>query len=155
MNSIFMKENIKIKILKEISQLKEIEIIESENFRNTAFRLKVLRELFNDERVIILVGMLDNYIKGYIILYNNEDVFDILKIAVKEEFKRKSIATRLLNYIRDNLIIDKEVKIMLEVRKTNDRAIKFYEKYGFQKISVRKKYYEDTNEDAIVMMYKK
>lgn len=155
MNSIFVNENIKIELLKEISQLKKIEIMEKENFKNTAFNLKVLEELFYDERAIILVGVLNDYISGYIILYNNEDIFDVMKIAVKEEFRRKSIATKLLDYINDNLISDKEVKIVLEVRKTNDKAIKFYEKYGFKKISIRKKYYEDTNEDAIVMLYEK
>ena len=39
---------------------------------------------------------------------------------------------------------------MLEVRDSNIIAIKFYEKRGFKKISVRKNYYQDTHEDAII-----
>ncbi|MGF6907022.1 ribosomal protein S18-alanine N-acetyltransferase [Fusobacterium sp. PH5-44] len=150
-----MKENVKIEPLTDFFQLEEIEKIEKNNFKNTAFSMRVLEELYYDERVIILVGIFQNCISGYVILYNNEDIYDILKIAVKNEFKRKSIGTKLLDYINNNLIKNRKISIMLEVRENNQRAINFYEKYGFQKISIRKKYYEDTDEDANIMIYSK
>ena len=49
---------------------------------------------------------------------------------------------------------DRELKLaVLEVRTSNNSAIKLYEKIGFKTLRVRKKYYSDTGEDAYVMLY--
>jgi len=148
----FKKEKlVRLDILDKIIDLKEIEILERENFVENYFKMKTLMELFEDERVKIIVAKAEEKIIGYISVYDNEDSLDIMKIAVKEDYKRKKIGTRLLNFVIDNF----NKKIFLEVRESNLRAINFYTRYGFAKISIRKNYYKDNNENAIIMLCEK
>ena len=53
--------------------------------------------------------------------------------------------------VGDLLTIENEKYITLEVRKSNARAIGLYEKFGFKSLGYRKKYYQDNNEDALIM----
>lgn len=111
-----------------------------------------------------LLQDLENDIYSYFIAYTKDELIpigfigisdlcytmDLLYIAVNKEKRNSSVGTKLLQYIEE-LAKNKGIeKIMLEVRDSNIIAIKFYEKRGFKKISVRKNYYQDTHEDAII-----
>lgn len=72
------------------------------------------------------------------------DVYEILAIATIEECRNKGIAQELLDKIKTK-------DIFLEVRKSNEKAINFYKKNNFKQISIRKGYYSDPTEDAIIM----
>ena len=78
------------------------------------------------------------------IILDSVDVYEILKIATIKEERNKNIASKLLEKI-------KEKDIFLEVRESNETAINFYKKNNFKQITIRKKYYSDTNENAIIM----
>lgn len=80
---------------------------------------------------------------AYIVVIDSIDVYEIFEIGVLEEYRRKNIASRLL----ESLDLDK--KIFLEVREDNIPAIRLYEKNGFKKISTRKNYYN--NISAVIM----
>ncbi|MBS9775692.1 MAG: GNAT family N-acetyltransferase [Fusobacterium sp.] len=84
-------------------------------------------------------------IVAYLIALDNLDSYDILKIAIDKNYRNIGIGEELLEKISDK-------NILLEVRESNLRAIKFYEKNSFTKISTRKNYYKDNNEKAIIMM---
>jgi len=75
----------------------------------------------------------------------------IVTVAVREQYRRMGIGERLLiasvELARD---ADQEV-VTLEVRASNDAAQLLYEKYGFAKVGLRKRYYTDDNEDAVIM----
>ncbi len=78
------------------------------------------------------------------------DVVDVETVFVKNEYRRKGFALKLL---QQAFKIAKEVmaeSVMLEVRESNFSAIKLYEKAGFTTISVRKNYYFD-GENALVL----
>jgi ribosomal-protein-alanine N-acetyltransferase len=71
---------------------------------------------------------------------------------VEKEYRRKNIATKLLESMW-KILEKKDIhSITLEVNCNNAAAIKFYEKNGFEKVSVREKYYG--NEDAFLMIKK-
>jgi len=72
------------------------------------------------------------------------DVYEILAIATIEECRNKGIAQELLDKIKTK-------DIFLEVRESNKKAINFYKKNNFKQISIRKGYYSDPTEDAIIM----
>jgi ribosomal-protein-alanine N-acetyltransferase len=75
----------------------------------------------------------------------------IVTVAVRESFRRMGIGERLLiAAIETALEFDQEV-LTLEVRKSNDAAQLLYEKYGFSRVGLRKRYYTDNNEDAVLM----
>ena len=90
---------------------------------------------------------------AYIVTWTVHDEVHILNIAVHPDFRKIGLGEMLL---RDCLGFssDRGLKLaVLEVRTSNNSAIKLYEKIGFKTLRVRKKYYSDTGEDAYVMLY--
>lgn len=98
------------------------------------------------------VAKKDDVILGYIVAQLLVDHFDLLAIAVSKEFRRQNIATLLLNKLFSTCKELNISNIFLEVRCNNLSAINFYIKNEFKKISERKNYYKDTNEDAYIYM---
>jgi len=88
---------------------------------------------------------------GYIFIWRFYDEIEIANIAVHPDYRRIGIGFKFMNKVL-NLYRGKIRKAFLEVRISNTPAQKLYRKLGFVKICIRKKYYSDTNEDAIVMM---
>ena len=87
---------------------------------------------------------------GYISVYHTVDELEILNLAVLPEERRRGYGRRLLCLA---LRLARKVaitKILLEVRVGNKPAICLYESCGFRREGVRKKYYTDTGEDALV-----
>lgn len=75
----------------------------------------------------------------------------ITNIAVSPEFRRKHIGEALLKKTIDICYSNMVKYITLEVRISNIPAISLYEKYGFKSFGTRKGYYQDNNEDALIM----
>ncbi|MDP9235847.1 MAG: ribosomal protein S18-alanine N-acetyltransferase [Chloroflexota bacterium] len=75
----------------------------------------------------------------------------IVTVAVRQDYRRMGIGGRLLiAAIEQASAYDQEL-VTLEVRASNDAAQRMYEKYGFMRAGVRKRYYTDNNEDAVIM----
>ena len=75
----------------------------------------------------------------------------ITTIAVSPQFRRNKIGEALLKTILDDCYKNMIKYITLEVRVSNVPAINLYEKYGFKSLGTRKGYYQDNNEDALIM----
>jgi ribosomal-protein-alanine N-acetyltransferase len=80
------------------------------------------------------------------------DELHLLKIAVTPAWRRQGIAARLLERCFASSAIRGAASVNLEVRTTNTPAIELYLKLGFKEVGKRHKYYEDTKEDALLMM---
>jgi len=91
-----------------------------------------------------------NTIIGFINYDSIYDHSELEYIYVIPEYRKKGIATMLLNKMIDNLDKDNIKNISLEVKDNNEKAIKFYEKNGFKKVTIRKNYYK--NNDAFLML---
>ena len=83
--------------------------------------------------------------------WNIIDEGHITTIAVKNEYQRKHIGEALIVKILDNCYENEIKYLTLEVRVSNLPAINLYKKYGFQSLGTRKGYYQDNNEDALIM----
>lgn len=118
--------------------------IHNENFLDIK-NIKDFDAFYKNSRYNIYEEYFENIFAGYLITYDNVDSLDIFEIAVDKNFRKKGIASKLLNRIND------ERKILLEVSEKNKIAINLYEKNGFKMISRRKNYYLDGS-DAIVMI---
>ncbi len=103
--------------------------------------------------------------KYYIVKYNDLivaytnfsivcETIEINSIVVKKDFKRKKIGTFILNNILEISRINNIERVLLEVRLSNIPGKMLYENFGFKKINIRKKYYPDNHEDAIIYEYK-
>jgi ribosomal-protein-alanine N-acetyltransferase len=88
---------------------------------------------------------------GYIVLYSVADEAHILNIAVHPHYRGKGCASSLIKHVLDCFEGKGVHEFFLEVREGNMAAIKLYQRFGFEKIGKRKKYYSETNEDALVM----
>jgi [ribosomal protein S18]-alanine N-acetyltransferase len=88
---------------------------------------------------------------AYASFYRVEDEMEILNIAVRPESRRQGLGLRLLAGVVQICARLGARTAFLEVRRGNDAARSLYEKFGFKEIGVRRGYYRDTGEDAILM----
>ena len=107
-------------------------------------------------------GELDNPLATYVVAVDGTDVLGfagvheisgegyITNIAVSESARRRGIGRVLLEKLID-ICKDKCTFVTLEVRAGNAPAISLYEKLGFEKLGIRKNFYEKPTEDAIIM----
>ena len=135
---------IKKLIIDDIDYIEQIFNLEKEIFTSSAFNRTYLDTLIKGDNSFIYVYLLENKVLGYLMVLDSIDVYEILAIATIEEYRNKGIAQELLDKIK---IKD----IFLEVRESNQVAINFYKKNKFNQISIRKNYYSEPNENAIIM----
>ncbi|MCP6756142.1 GNAT family N-acetyltransferase, partial [Klebsiella pneumoniae] len=72
-------------------------------------------------------------------------------IAVTEQFRNQGIAEKLIRYGLNSAALKGAETAMLEVRRSNESAIRLYTRLGFVVDGVRERYYQDNHEDAILM----
>ena len=146
-------EKISLKILPmEKSQIEDVLKIEEQAYGEHHWsKDSFYGELSNDLAHYYSALDEDGKLIGYAGSWRILDEAHITTIAVKPEFMRKKVGETLLNKIlRD--CYENEVKYLtLEVRISNTPAIKLYEKYGFKSLGSRKGYYQNNNEDALIM----
>lgn len=90
-------------------------------------------------------------IAGYAGTWHIIDEGHITTIAVKNNYKRQHIGESLIVKILDDCYKEGIKYLTLEVRVSNTAAIGLYTKYGFNSLGTRKGYYQDNNEDALIM----
>jgi ribosomal-protein-alanine N-acetyltransferase len=98
-----------------------------------------------------LVVYQDDVLIGYINYWIIFDQATINKVCVKEEFRRRGIAQKLFDMAFEDIKKSECMVCTLEVRISNEKAISFYIKNGFEKVLVKKAYYSD-GEDAFYMV---
>ena len=91
------------------------------------------------------------YIVGIAGFWIMTDEAHITTLAVRNSFRRQGIGERLLVQIVEMAIQLNVNVVTLEVRISNKQAQTLYEKYGFQRVGIRRAYYTDNGEDAIIM----
>jgi ribosomal-protein-alanine N-acetyltransferase len=93
----------------------------------------------------------EQYIVGYIGLWLVVDEAHIVAIAVREAYRRRGLGELLLAEAIEVALANQQQAVTLEVRQSNHAAQALYEKYRFLKVGVRRRYYTDNNEDALIM----
>ena len=88
---------------------------------------------------------------GYLIISRYVDAWHVMNVAVAAEHRRRGIATMLLERLFELTADDVRRGYTLEVRVSNKEAIKLYEKLGFERRGLRRGYYTDNREDALIM----
>jgi [ribosomal protein S18]-alanine N-acetyltransferase len=88
---------------------------------------------------------------GYLIISRYVDAWHLMNVAVAAEHRRQGIATRLLDRLFELTAGDGRRGYTLEVRVSNTSAIKLYERCGFRARGIRRGYYTDNREDALIM----
>ena len=104
------------------------------------------------EDVLFLVACEADQVLGYVGVYCTADEGEITNVAVAPSARRRGVGQELLADLIRRLAQKKIYRIVLEVRVSNEPAIRLYEKQGFVTMGTRKNFYEKPTEDAYVMV---
>ena len=104
-----------------------------------------------DDQHCFLAAVENDAVLGYVGMMYILDEGYISNVAVAPGQRRKGIGDALLNELMKRAEEYGLAFVTLEVRESNDPAIALYEKHGFQRVGLRKKYYDSPKEDAILM----
>ena len=116
-------------------------------FGASAWSMDSLRSQLDKPGSLCLVAAEDNRIVGYLAFEQVLDEGSIVEVAVHPDYRRRGIARGMIQYA----LSDHSLKeIFLEVRESNAPAIGLYERFGFERIGVRKGYYDNPKEDAVL-----
>lgn len=129
--------------------LQPLSELEEEIFGKNNYSLSQLLEMFLSGDYIFFLALEKKSILGYFIIHNVVDSYEIMKIGVAATARKNQIGSQLLKEYMKTITLP----LILEVRETNKIGQNFYEKNGFEKIGIRKNYYGDTGENAIIMKF--
>ena len=93
----------------------------------------------------------DGALVGYLIVSRYVDAWHVMNVAVDPDHRGRGVATMLLERLFDLTADDARRGYTLEVRVSNDKAISLYERLGFRSHGMRRGYYTDNREDALIM----
>jgi len=110
-----------------------------------------LQEITKNDYAHYFVAELDHKVIGYIGMWIVIDDAQITNVAVLPKFRGYKIGEKLFQYACEQAIRMGSERLSLEVRASNLIAQRMYQKFGLVQGGIRKKYYTDNQEDAIVM----
>jgi ribosomal-protein-alanine N-acetyltransferase len=87
---------------------------------------------------------------GYTVCSRYDTVWHIMNVAVDPDERRTGVATTLLEALLER-VGDTRARYTLEVRQSNLAAIELYQRFGFRTAGLRRRYYQDNGEDALIM----
>lgn len=116
-----------------------------------AWSKRALLTSYERKKTILLGAYWGECLIGYLIVYHVLDEGEIVRIAVSEKFRRQGAAGCLLRELESFCKEQGIIKMMLEVRESNEAAVAFYKEYGFTEDGIRRNYYTNPREDAVLM----
>ncbi len=136
-------------------QVKDIETVAKleEAIFSQPWSHKGFLDALNLSHTVFLVAEEDGKILGYIGMYFSMDEGEITNIAVDPVARCHGIGGMLLGEMIKEAERRSIAKIVLEVRVSNESAIRLYERHGFMKRGIRKGFYEFPKEDACIMIH--
>ena len=99
---------------------------------------------------ICLAALEEGEMVGYLVCSRYDTVWHLMNVAVEPARQRQGIASQLLERLFDQADKPRE-QYTLEVRTSNESAIRLYERFGFRAAGRRRAYYHDNREDALIM----
>ena len=134
----------------QLRDLSKIEEIERRSYPTPWSRSMFAGELAKPSS-ICLGAFVDDRLIGYLIVSRYVDAWHVMNVAVAPDHRRRGIASTLLGTLFDQTSDDGRRGYTLEVRVSNVGAIALYERLGFESRGVRRGYYTDNREDALIM----
>jgi ribosomal-protein-alanine N-acetyltransferase len=136
----------------ELRDLNAIEKIERASYRTPWSRSMFAGELAKPSSISLGAFDPENQeLLGYLIISRYVDAWHVMNLAVAPKHRRKHIAAGLLERLFVDTAGEGRRGYTLEVRVSNDVAIRLYEQAGFKARGVRRGYYTDNREDALIM----
>ena len=136
----------------ELRDLNEVEEIERVSYPTPWSRSMFASELSKPSSLCL--GAFDSEtgrLVGYLVISRYVDAWHVMNVAVAESYRRRGIASALLERLFAVTESDPRRGYTLEVRVSNTGAIRLYEQLGFEARGLRRGYYTDNREDALIM----
>jgi [ribosomal protein S18]-alanine N-acetyltransferase len=136
----------------ELRDLAQIEEIERVSYPTPWSRSMFASELSKPSSLCL--GAFDSEtgtLIGYLVISRYVDAWHVMNIAVRPDHRRQGIASQLMNRLFELTAGGSRRGYTLEVRVSNTGAIKLYEQLGFRPRGIRRGYYTDNREDALIM----
>ncbi len=138
-----------------IRELETVDLGAIETIEQRAYPTPWSRSMFASELAkptsICLGAFEGDDLVGYIINSRYVDAWHVMNVAVDPGRRRRGIASALLQRLFELTRDDERRGYTLEVRVSNDAAIRLYERLGFEARGIRRGYYTDNREDALIM----
>jgi ribosomal-protein-alanine N-acetyltransferase len=136
-----------------LGDLDAIERIENSTYPTPWSRSMFAGELAKPSSLCIGVFEADPHTRllAYLIVSRYVDAWHIMNLAVHPAHRRRGLASQLMDELFERTAGDPRRGYTLEVRISNDMAIALYERFGFEASGVRRGYYTDNREDALIM----
>lgn len=132
------------------SDLEAIASLESAVFSD-AWTVKSIRDTYNQPQTFIVTAELDGKVAGYCIVYFVLDEGEIARVAVNHSYRRQGVGRSILKQVEKICEEKNIIRLMLDVRESNESARKFYQSFGFKEDGIRKNFYEMPKENAVLM----
>jgi ribosomal-protein-alanine N-acetyltransferase len=133
------------------SDLSAIERIERRSYATPWSRSMFASELAKPTSICVGAVAGEGLLVGYLIISRYVDAWHVMNIAVDPEHRGRGVARALFDELFERTADDPLRGYTLEVRVSNDEAIRLYDRLGFRSRGVRRGYYTDNREDALVM----
>jgi len=98
---------------------------------------------------VCLAADVEGELAGYLICSRYDTVWHVMNVAVDPDRRRRGIASALIGALLER--VDPDGQLTLEVRRSNTGAIALYERFAFRSAGLRRRYYADNGEDAVIM----
>ena len=125
--------------------------IEKECFGVDAWSVRSVSSELENQLALWLVAVEDGAVAGYVGSQTVCNETDMMNVAVTADFRRRGIGEELVLALVEELKAMDSHSLTLEVRASNAPAIGLYEKLGFQQTGLRKDYYRNPREDALIL----
>jgi ribosomal-protein-alanine N-acetyltransferase len=135
-----------------VADLDRVCELERELFTMPWPKTSFLYEVSGNDRAFPIVGVEDGEVVGYAIAWFVCDELHIGNVAVTGKMQGRGLGKLLLEHMLAEAGRREAAFATLEVRASNARAISLYRSHGFKGIAIRKNYYTDNKEDALIMM---
>ena len=112
---------------------------------------KAFWKRWNRKKTICLTAEKAGKIIGYLLAYTAAGEAEIARIAVVREQQRQGAARAMMKKLEEVCREKNIVRLLLDVRESNEPARAFYAASGFKEDGIRQRYYEDPQEDAVLM----
>lgn len=130
----------------------EVYRIEAESIQNP-WSEKALAEELDNSLAVFFVARGPEGIRGYYGLHQVLDEADLVSIAVDERSRRQGLGGLLMEHMLDWCRANQIIRLMLEVRLSNAPARALYQRFGFVEDGIRRGYYQNPKEDAMLMSW--
>jgi ribosomal-protein-alanine N-acetyltransferase len=127
-------------------------VLEIENLSfPTPFTENLFRMELNLNVARLYVALSEGKVVGYIDFWQVGPEAHLITLGVHPDFRRKQTASKLVQHMIDECRKHRVEVISLDVRPTNEMGKALYAKHGFRQAGLRKRYYQDNGEDALVL----